>query len=388
MLNRLAAVGALCCAIAAPARYAGNTIIAGAATNAGILYGPSQFRELILEAVLTSPDLAQVFTLTDDIKAQKDVLFAKRFSKVTHIDTGCGTVPNTPGMDVEKLTWNPQRLEAWIAECGEDFDATFMAWGLGVGYKRLDLQEASILIQNGLANSSIQTMNYWNEFVQEQMELAIRDDIFRIGCFADPAITAAMLTHADDVKNYNQLRGIWPQIIALSTAYPAVRAYTIAANQSADQILPDGEATKIFTKLLFGGADRRLRGSLFGTPVIMATQSIVDNWALERQSKNLDTSFNLVATGVVGPKFNNIEIIPRPEWDEILAADFTVNGKINLPHRAIMTTKENLQLGFDSYSAATQVDAWYNRESKYTHMRGNWKMDAKVMRPFLTRAAF
>jgi hypothetical protein len=47
-----------------------------------------------------------------------------------------------------------------------------------------------------------------------------------------------------------------------------------------------------------------------------------------------------------------------------------------------------MQLGFDSYDAATQVDSWFNRETKFTHMRGNWKMDAKVMRPFLTRAAF
>jgi hypothetical protein len=366
-----------------------DTIIAGAHNAQGLLYGPENFRELILEPVMEAPDLTQLLTITDDIKAKMDILFAKSFKKVTHLDTGCGSVPTTPGMDVEKLTWDPVRLEAWIKECGEDFDGTFMAWGLGVGYKRPDLREAAIKIRNGLGQSDPTTLNYWNEFVQDMMEAAIRDDIFRIGYFADPAITAAQLTGgAADVVNYNQLRGLWPQIIALATAYPQVRAYTIAANQSASQELAPGESFDIFHKLI-RGADRRLLSGKFGTPIIQCTQSIADNWADYRMSNGqLETSWALQETGLVGPKFSNVAIRPVAEWDEILLEDFLINGKINLPHRAVLTTSANMQLGFDSYDAATQVKSWHNDETKFTHMRGNWKMDAKVMRPFLTRAAF
>jgi hypothetical protein len=387
MLPKLAFLGLLG-AIIAPPRYA-DTIIAGAVQGQGLLYGPENFRELILEPVLDSPDLTQLLTITDDVKAKMDILFAKRFKKVTHLDTGCGTVPHTPGMDTEKLTWDPVALEAWIQECGSDFDGTFMAWGLGVGYKRLDLQQAAIKIRTGLGQSDATTLNYWNEFVQDMMEAAIRDDIFRIGYFGDPAITAGQLTGgAADVKNYNQLRGLWPQIIALATVYPQVRAYSIGANQTADQQLAPSESLIIFQKLL-RGADRRLLSGKFGTPIIQCTQSIADNWADYRQSNgNLETSWALQETGLVGPKYNNFMVRPVAEWDEILTEDFDVAGKINLPHRAVLTTNANMQLGFDSYDAATQVDSWFNRETKFTHMRGNWKMDAKVMRPFLTRAAF
>jgi hypothetical protein len=225
-------------------------------------------------------------------------------------------------------------------------------------------------------------LNYWNEFVQDMMETAIRDDIFRIGYFADPAITAAMLTGgAADVKNYNQLRGLWPQIIALATVYPKVRAYTITANQSASQELAPGESLEIF-KSLIRGSDRRLLSGKFGTPVIQCTKSIADNWADFRQSNgNLET-------GLVGPKYNNIMVRPVDEWDEILMEDFDIAGKINLPHRAVLTTNANMQLGFDSYDKATQVDSWHNKETKFIHMLSNWKTDAKVMHPFLTHAAF
>jgi hypothetical protein len=365
-----------------------STIVAGNATANGVLYGPEDFRSLILEPTINAPDLKQILTITDGIKSKEDILFAKKFRKVSHLDTGCGSVPFIPEMAVEKLSWDPKPIEAWIKECGPEFEGTFLAWGLGEGYARPDLQEAVIKIQSGIAGTDVQTMNYWNEFVQSNMEEAILDDIFRMGFFADPAITAAQLTGgADDVKNYNQIRGIWPQIIALATTYASVRAYTIAANQSADQVLPDAESRRIFRSLIVG-ADRRLLGGQFGQPIIMATQSIIDNWADYRETQNLETSFKLMADGIVGPKYRNITIVPRPEWDETLAADFTIGGKINLPHRAVLTTKENLQLGFDSFDKATQVKSWHNDETKFTHQRGNWKMDAKVMRPFLTRAAF
>jgi hypothetical protein len=368
-----------------------STIVAGNVNSLGLLYGPDQFRELILEPTITSPDLAQVLTITDDIKAKKDVLFGKRFNKVTHLDTGCGTSATTPNIPIEKLTWDPVALEAWIKECGAEFRGTFMAWGLGVGYKANDLTQASIKISAGIADT-VQIRNYWNEFVQDMMEQAIRDDIYRIGYFGRKNITAGNLTlGAADVPNYSMLNGLWPQLIALGTASAnpkgGVRAYTITANQTASQELAPGESVNIFRALLVG-ADRRLLSGAFGTPIIQCTQSIIDNWAAFRETQNLETSFALMANGMVGPKFRNTEIAPQPTWDDILFSDFTVAGTTDLPHRAVLTTKANMQLGFDSYDAATQVEAWYNQETKYTNMRGNWMMDAKVMRPFLTRLAY
>lgn len=68
MLNKLAFIGLLG-AIVAPARYA-DTIIAGARQAQGLLYGPENFRSLILEPVMEAPDLTQILTITDGIKAK------------------------------------------------------------------------------------------------------------------------------------------------------------------------------------------------------------------------------------------------------------------------------------------------------------------------------
>lgn len=274
------------------------SLFAAAVLALGCTYGPQDFREIILEPIIDSPDLRSILTITDGIKAKKDVLFAERMRKVTKKDTGCGTEASHPVLGIERITCDPQPLEAWIAECASELEGTFMAWGLAAGYKRHDLQEAVIKIAKGYTETP-EEQNYWNEFVQDTMEQAIRDDIFRIGFFGNPSITAGSLTEASDVDNYNQLLGIWPQIIAKGSADPKVRVYTIVANSTADQKLAPGVADEIFTALAVGG-DRRLRSGKFGTPVIMATQSIIDNWAALRKSQNLETSFKLQA-GRDGP---------------------------------------------------------------------------------------
>jgi len=361
------------------------TLLAAAVAALGCTYGPEQFREIILEPILNSPELRSVVTVTDGIKAKKDVLFAQKMRKITRKDPGCGSSATKPEQGVERVTWDPQPLEAWIAQCASELENSFLVWGLAAGYKRHDLQEAIIKIQKGYTETP-EEANYWNEYVQDSMEEAIRDDIFRIGYFGDPSITAAKLTLAADVANYNQVLGLWPQIIAKGAA---VRAYTIAANESANQAagLPAQESLKIF-KALVRSADRRLLSGEFGTPVIQATRSIVDNWADFRTTQNLETSFKLLETGLVGPKYDGVMIVPMPEWDEILFQDFNKAGIIDLPHRAVLTTLPNLQMGFDSYDEATQLESWYEKKDKETNKRANWKMDTKVMRNFLTRAAW
>ena len=369
--------------LAQPAR--GATVVANTHTALGVInYGAEQFRSLILEPAVDQPDFAMHFRITDDIKAKVDVLFVGRMRKTTIKDAGCGSTPTTPPIDTEKVTWDPKLVESWVQECYSDFESRWMAWGLAAGYDRIDLQQAVIKIKQGLEGTE-QEVSYWNEFVQTMMEDAIQDDIFRIAYFGNPAITAGQLTGgADDVKNYDQLLGIWPQVIAKGAA---VRAATIAANSAGGQALGAGDAITIF-RALIDTADERLLSGKYGEPVLRVTRSLARNWRDSRQTQNLETSFKMMADGSVETTFDGYKIMIVPEWDRILREDFRLAGVTDLPHRALFTTVQNTQLGFDAYDKATQTDAWVNKETKYTHRRANFKMDAKVMRTFLTRAAW
>ncbi|WP_055562650.1 hypothetical protein [Hymenobacter sp. AT01-02] len=278
---------------------------------------------------------------------------------------------------------------AWIQECATDLDRVFMAWGLDVGYKRDDLQNALIKIKRSSSivpgdAASDQAVNYWNEFVQDMFINAITNDIYRFALLGDTTISAAKLTGgADDVKNYNAVDGAFKQVF---NAGPSNRAYSIAANLSADQILPAAESYQIF-KALLNAAEGDLEDA--SDKIILVTSSIAGNWVDYRESNDkVAVSWLLQEGGLVAPTFRDVPIIKVKDLDKILKRDFKIGGKIDLPHRALLTTRSNLRAGFDSYDAATEVDAWYNRETRFTHMRSMFKMDVKVMSSDLMLAAY
>ncbi|MCA8830282.1 hypothetical protein [Hymenobacter pini] len=351
-------------------------------------YGPEEFRAFILKFIQEDPELNAIMVIEDGIKAKMDVPFVGRFEKVTHLDPGCGAQPSTPRIPFDKLTWDPQPMLAWIKECATDLDRTFMAWGLDVGYKRDDLQNAIIRIKTGNLvpgdAGTEQTVDYWNEFVQDMFISAIKRDIYRFALLGNKAITAAQLTKgADDVKNYNAVDGAFTQVFAAGADN---RAYEIAANQTADQELPAGESYKIF-KALDNAAEGDLEDA--DDKVFLVTSSIAKNWQDYRESNDkVQVSWDLQEGRLVAPTFRDIPIIKIKDLDKLLKSDFKLNGKIDLPHRAILTTRGNLRAGFDSYDAATEVDAFYDRPTRETHLRAMFKMDVKVMTSDLMLAAY
>ena len=350
-----------------------------------VVYGPEQFREFILKPVIESPDVATLFTIRNGVKAKEDVLFVGRFTKITHLDAGCGSTPTTPQIPIDKLTWDPVKLEAWIVECADELDKTFLAWGLGLGYERYDLDQALIKVK-AADDSDAQAISYWTEFIQDQFIAALKSDIFRMGFFGKKTITAAQLTGgAEDVKNYNQVDGVFTQVFEMASSNPAVRVYTIDANTRADQELEAGESRTIF-RAVHNAAPRHLKRD--PDRMMIITDSLAMNWADYRESQNLETSFQLQEEGSTKAKYRNVPLVAVDELDEIIETDFEIGGVKDLPHRVLYTTKRNLQLGFDSYDAATRVAAWFNMETKMNHMRSNFKMDVKVMSYDLVAAAY
>jgi len=351
-------------------------------------YGPEEFRAYILKSIMEDPLLTAIMKIEDGIKAKMDVGFVGRFEKVTHLDPGCGAEATTPRIPFDKLTWDPKPMLAWIKECAYDLDSTFLAWGMDNGYKRDDLQNTLIKIKRGSlvpGDAGTETaVSYWSEFVQDMFVSAIKRDIYRFVLLGDTAITAAKLTNGeDDVKNYNAINGLFQQVF---NAGPDLRAYEIAANVADDQTLPAGESYKIF-KALVNAAEGELEGA--DDKILLCTSSIAGNWVDYRESNDkLETSWKLQEGVLVSPTFRGVPIIKVPDLDKILKRDFKLEGKVDLPHRAVLTTRGNLRAGFDSYDAATEVDAWYNRETRYTHMRSMFKFDAKVMTSDLIVAAY
>lgn len=347
--------------------------------------------EFILEPAYNRPDISSIMTIHTGIKARMEVAYAGQLRKVTKKDPGCRSTPSLSKIPTSSAVWEPQALEMWVAQCYKDLERTFLAWGLAAGYKRPQLDLAVVTVTDAEGNT--REVNLWTEFTLSKMQEAAADDFLRIVWFSDLNVVAGQLSATASVTDYNQVNGFFKRIFA---AAAVVRKYTIAGNAAttkATQVLAEYESVKIL-RALVDGADPRLTS--MPNQVILVTQSIYNDWTAFRESKNLETSFGFQLNGdgtrgqvlASTTNYRGIPVIPMNVWDRTIREDYDNGTKYDLPHRAILSTVDNLAAGMDAEEGVTEFESWYERKDKEMNMRGNYMLDTQLVHSYLVAAAY
>lgn len=334
--------------------------------------------EAIIDPAFDDPELSDIHTIVKGIVADTQVAFMGRINKVTRLDPGCGAGKVTKAVPLSEKFWAPKRMKVWSSQCSDDLEQTFFVWGLGKGIKRKDLSSGQFA-----------------KYALELMTSAVTEDALRIAWFGDTAVdttaNGGTLLNASDIANYNQLDGFWKKIFAGVTG-GTIPKYTIAANAQATTLLQDSVfegvadiAYTIVNKLL-KNADKRLVGAK-GRQIIAVTDSIWQKWLTEKETKNMDMSFVRQGEFYSTDKYRGVTIIALHFWDRFIRADFTDGTVTTLPHRAIYTLIENLQIGLDTDSI-TDFKVWYNDDTEETNWKGLYKMDVQIPHDFMVSAAY
>jgi hypothetical protein len=356
-----------------------------------LTFSGRQAEEFILEPAYNRVDISAIMTIHTGIKAKMTVNYAGQMRKVTKKNTGCGSGPSGAKIPVSQATWDPQELEMWVAQCYKDLTQTFLAWGLAAGYNRADLSQAVVTITDEQGNTK--EVNLWTEFTLSKMQEAAADDFLRIVWFSDLAVTQGQLSSTADVSDYNQANGFFKRIFA---AAAVTRKVSIQANQGttyAAQQLPVGASLEILRGIV-NNADARLTAAQ--NQVILVTQTIYSNWIDYRESLGLETSFGfqLNGDGTRGQilqsttQYRGIPVIPINAWDRTIQEDYNNGTRLDIPHRAILTTIDNLAAGMDAPEGVSEFETWYERKDKEMNMRGNYMLDTQLVHPYLVSAAF
>ena len=80
-------------------------------------------------------------------------------------------------------------------------------------------------------------------------------------------------------------------------------------------------------------------------------------------------------------------LVPLPIWDEMIKRYENTGTKLNNPHRAVLTTKSNLNFGVDSENSFEDMRMWYNLDSRKVKTELMGKADAKLYNPELLQVA-
>lgn len=338
--------------------------------------------EAIITKAYLKPALADLHTMVPGITAKMQIAFLGRLGLVGKTSTGCAPDTNTSSVTMSQKYWDPAYIEDRFVQCWKDLRNSFFIWGLKKGVQKADLTNT----------------DFWN-FLEDILTDAVEEAILRLVWFGDKtavnysASPAGVITNGVDVAYFTPINGLWQQIFAVVTGTPTRKSATITKNAAATYALQAFDATDTTNKVVSGyfrglitKADYRLRDQQ-GIR-ILCTQSLFDQYVTELEATGLPPSFEVITNGITSLKRSGIEIVGVNFWDRYILGYESNGTKSYLPHRAVLTTASNLQIGVEEESNLAELTTYYDPKVKDFTVDFGFNLDAKLVEDYLFEAIY
>lgn len=334
-------------------------------------------RDIVVNDTFLNPT-ENLFTIVPGIKGGQQVAAMKGFEYVTVKSAGCGGDGISPTFPAFSQRWNPTLQEVKIEYCYKDFEVSFIQWGLNNGYKRKDLDGTAL----GL-------------FIQDLVSKAMAKDLQRIVLCADKDIAAQniLTDEATYVKYYDTIdKGLISTLLYLKTLPEFADNFkTLSKNTGAmsSQLSLDADyALGVYESITEDVVD-------FDPDILLSSNMLFKNyekWVKRANGYGLQSNVDLTQNGVRNVKVDGNAITPVVNYDRWKKKDFVTgtapNQTIHIPHFALNTRKEYLQVGVDDENSLTDINMEYigGKEEKFW-IKANYMLDFKFTNPYQFTAA-
>jgi len=321
-------------------------------------------------------DTSELFTIVPGIKGGQQVAAMKGFEYVTVASAGCGGAGISPQFPAFSQKWNPRMAEVKIQYCYTDFENSFVQWGLNNGYKRKDLTGTELAL-----------------FIEDLVTKAMKADLLRVALMGDKDIAAQdiLADEAGKTKFYDIIdKGLLPTLQYLKTL-PEFENNFVALSKNTgamtDQLnLTDTYALDLYESLLDDVYD-------FDGDTLMTSNRLYKNytkWLTRANGYGVQGNIDMTQKGVTDPIVGGEKLTPVVQYDRWRKNDFVTGNPahIHLPHFALFTRKEYLQLGVDDAASLEDITMEYIGGSEETFwIKANYLVDFKMVNPYQFRAA-
>jgi hypothetical protein len=279
--------------------------------------------------------------------------------------------------------WMPESIQMRLEECWTTYNASFFVWAMNKGIKRADLTNTDVMA-----------------FIEDRATVALDEAKLRHAWFGDTdaATTtdspAGVITAGTNLDFFNAIDGYWKQIYAIVTATPATKAATITKNSGVSYVLQAFDSTDTTNKVVMGymqevldEADVRLTDR--DDKMFIVTKSVYDQLKREYKSYgNVADSFLMNIDGVPTLTFDGVPVKKFSFMDRMIRA-YQDNGTTwYQPHRIVLTTKANLQIGVEDEAALAGLDVHYDKVTKNNYIDSQFLMDVKVVEDYMISVAY
>lgn len=336
---------------------------------------PEEVREasqIIFEKIYNNPAIADIHEIEVGIRMKEQIVFSGRIGMVGKAAAGC-TPNSAPGFTMTQKYWDPATEDFRLVHCQKDLNALFKVFN----------------------RASRMNPDFYDIVGSEQMgiivtavENAMLESLMVKAWFADTAAAtvenSGVFKNGTDIALFNSFNGLFKQIITENGGSNPTRV-TISKNGGANyaaQALAADEGYG-FLKDMYNKADSRLLSQ--PNAFFLVTRSIFDNYVDTLENKSLSNGFlERAENGTLTVQYRGIPVINMGIWDRTIKAYQDNGTKLNLPHRAVLTVKENIPLGTLSTQDLGSLDVFYNQVTKSNYIDAAYTIDAKHLESYLT----
>lgn len=345
----------------------------------GLTLGPREaetVNQVIFKRIFEDGDLSEFHDIHTGVDMKTQIVFAGALGLLGKAAAAC-TPNEATGIGFTEKFWDPAKEDFRMKHCQDD-----MAKLLKI-FRKAQKMNPDFYDAVGSEEFGV---------IIAVVEQALMENIHRKVWFNDKLAAnvsgGGVFKNGLDMGYWNTFDGLFKQIM---TEVPTTASNYVAVTANAGttytgQKLAADAAFGIFAAMV-EAADSRLLNDPSG--FILATRSLADNYRATLRNKNLGAGFMEVVEGG-RPKlmFDGIEIKVRYDWDRHIKAYQDNGAKLNLPHRAVFTVKENIPVGTLSEEDFKTLDVFYDKTLKTNIIDGVYTIDSKHLEPYLTVAAY
>ena len=324
--------------------------------------------ELVVTAVLESPVLTLFHTFHTGIKNDKNIgIIPGTFGLVGKAAQNCNPTAQCYEDTAVQKVWQPKYIEIIIDMCKNELEDTLMKLSWKCGVEMFDLTSTDVFA-----------------FILDILVRDIEKMIFRHIWFGDTAAAlvadGGVITNGYDVGFFNIINGFFQQLAVIYAA-DTDRITALPGNTQVTYALQDSVATPA---LMYTAINQMIDDAVSELVVqqdrvIICTRSV--NQRLRRHLQALGTVYEIeyAINGLEVGKWDGITMYTMPLWDQWIRAYENNGASYNNPHRAVYTTKSNLNIGMVCTSLFENIDTHYDKRSRMNRIEAVDAFDAKII---------
>lgn len=331
--------------------------------------------EAVFVSAFNTQAVDELMTVVNGIKAKTQIAILGRFNEMLGKGSGlCATEARTVKTSMSQKMWEPETVSDKIGYCWKDIKGTFWIWGTKNGIAKADLSATDFIL-----------------YIEELLVVELKETVQRIAWFNDKDAAnfndspAGVITNSTDVTFFNKINGLWKQIFAIGVATPeritaGLATRNAGSSYAAQKFTAQDTIDMVVTNALQNmeyEADSRLMEKE-GLSYIV-TKSVFDQYKKELIKASVPFTTERLENGLTAVNAGGIQVVKFEFWDRMIKAHFNNGTKTILPHRALLTTKENIQIGTEEASTLSEYKVWFSEDDDQVYIKFQFDMDAKVI---------